>query len=44
VEPLFRPALALDRHTLEAWARFDARFGVLKRKPDIARAFEPVAP
>jgi putative hydroxymethylpyrimidine transport system substrate-binding protein len=43
VAPLFRPALALDRRALEAWARFDVRFGVLKRKPDIDRAFEPVA-
>jgi NitT/TauT family transport system substrate-binding protein/putative hydroxymethylpyrimidine transport system substrate-binding protein len=44
VAPLFRPALVLDRRALEAWARFDVRFGVLKRKPDINRAFEPLAP
>jgi putative hydroxymethylpyrimidine transport system substrate-binding protein len=40
VAPLFRPALVLDRRALEAWARFDVRFGVLHRKPDIDRAFE----
>src|SRR2546421_3652655 len=28
VAPLFRPALALNRRALEAWARFDVRFGV----------------
>jgi NitT/TauT family transport system substrate-binding protein/putative hydroxymethylpyrimidine transport system substrate-binding protein len=44
VAPLFRPALALNRRALEAWARFDVRFGVLKRKPDVKRAFESVAP
>jgi putative hydroxymethylpyrimidine transport system substrate-binding protein len=44
VSPLFRPALALDRRALEAWARFDVRFGVLHRKPDLDRAFEPLAP
>ena len=44
VAPAFRPALALDRRALEAWARFDVRFGVLRRKPDIDRAFVEVAP
>ena len=40
VAPAFRPALRLDRGALEAWARFDVRFGVLKRRPDVDRAFE----
>jgi putative hydroxymethylpyrimidine transport system substrate-binding protein len=44
VAPLFRPPLALNRRALEAWARFDVRFGVLKRRPDVNRAFEAVAP
>jgi ABC-type nitrate/sulfonate/bicarbonate transport system substrate-binding protein len=30
---------ALDPHTLRAWARWEARFGITKRPPDIARAF-----
>jgi putative hydroxymethylpyrimidine transport system substrate-binding protein len=42
VAPLFRPALALDRKALEAWARFDVRFGVVKHRPDVKRAFEPL--
>jgi NitT/TauT family transport system substrate-binding protein/putative hydroxymethylpyrimidine transport system substrate-binding protein len=44
VTPLFRPPLALNRQALEAWARFDVRFGVLRRRPDVSRAFEAVAP
>jgi putative hydroxymethylpyrimidine transport system substrate-binding protein len=44
VAPLFRPALALNHHALEAWARFDVRFGVLKHRPDVDRAFQAVAP
>jgi NitT/TauT family transport system substrate-binding protein/putative hydroxymethylpyrimidine transport system substrate-binding protein len=44
VAPLFRPPLVLDRRALEAWARFDVRFGVLRHKPDVRRAFQAVAP
>ena len=44
VAPLFRPPLALDRRALDAWARFDVRFGVLRHKPDVGRAFQAVAP
>jgi hypothetical protein len=29
----------LDRSALEGWARWDARFGILERKPDVDRAF-----
>jgi NitT/TauT family transport system substrate-binding protein/putative hydroxymethylpyrimidine transport system substrate-binding protein len=39
VAPALRPPLRLDRPQLERWARFDARFGILKRPPDLARAF-----
>ena len=34
------PPLRLDRAALERWARFDARSGILRRAPDIERAFE----
>src|SRR4051794_33805437 len=30
---------ALHRDALDAWARWDARFGVLPKRPDVARAF-----
>jgi len=39
VAPALRPPLALRRHALEGWARFDARFGILRRRPDVDRAF-----
>lgn len=39
VAPALRPPLALDRPALERWARFDARFGILKRAPDVDEAF-----
>jgi putative hydroxymethylpyrimidine transport system substrate-binding protein len=39
VAPALKPPLRLDRRALEAWARFDVRFGILKRKPDVERAF-----
>ena len=39
VAPVLRPPLRLDRSALEQWARFDVRFGVLDRKPDVERAF-----
>jgi putative hydroxymethylpyrimidine transport system substrate-binding protein len=35
----FRPPLRLDRAALRAWARFDVRFGILRRPPDLERAF-----
>ncbi len=37
--PAFRPPLRLDPGALEAWARFDVRFGILTRPPDLDRAF-----
>ena len=39
VAPALLPALVLDRGALEAWAEFDARFGILDAPPDVDRAF-----
>lgn len=40
IRPALTPPLALSRTALERWARFDARFGILARAPDVARAFD----
>ncbi|HEX8085967.1 MAG TPA: ABC transporter substrate-binding protein [Solirubrobacteraceae bacterium] len=40
VAPLFRPPLRLDRATLDAWAAFDARIGIVDGPIDVARAFD----
>jgi ABC-type nitrate/sulfonate/bicarbonate transport system substrate-binding protein len=39
VSPILRPPLRLKRAALQRWADFDARFGILKRRPDVERAF-----
>jgi putative hydroxymethylpyrimidine transport system substrate-binding protein len=39
VAPALTPPLRLDRAALEGWARFDARFGILREPPDVQRAF-----
>ncbi len=39
VAPALRPPLRLDRAALEGWARFDVRFGILERPPDVERLF-----
>jgi putative hydroxymethylpyrimidine transport system substrate-binding protein len=39
VAPALRPPLRLDRAALRGWARFDARFGILERPPDVERVF-----
>jgi putative hydroxymethylpyrimidine transport system substrate-binding protein len=39
VAPALTPPLRLDREALESWARFDARFGILRSPPDVERAF-----
>ncbi|MEJ7750984.1 MAG: ABC transporter substrate-binding protein [Thermoleophilaceae bacterium] len=39
VAPALNPPLRLDRGALERWARFDERFGILERAPDVDRAF-----
>jgi NitT/TauT family transport system substrate-binding protein/putative hydroxymethylpyrimidine transport system substrate-binding protein len=40
VSPVFAPGLRLDRRVLERWADFDARIGIVGRRPDVARAFD----
>jgi putative hydroxymethylpyrimidine transport system substrate-binding protein len=40
VSPAFSPPLVLQRSRLEGWAKWDARFGILRRKPDVDRAFD----
>ena len=42
VAPALRPPVRLDGAALEGWARFDARFGILRAEPDVDRAFESV--
>ena len=39
VAPALVPPMRLDREALEGWARFDARFGILERPPDVDEAF-----
>jgi NitT/TauT family transport system substrate-binding protein/putative hydroxymethylpyrimidine transport system substrate-binding protein len=34
------PPLRLNRAVLERWATFDARIGILRHRPDVARAFD----
>jgi putative hydroxymethylpyrimidine transport system substrate-binding protein len=41
VAPALRPPLTLDREALEEWAAFDARFGILERRPRVREAFRP---
>ena len=40
VAPATRPLLVLDRAVLERWAAFDARIGLVRRRPDVDRAFD----
>jgi len=40
VDPLFDPPLRLDRALLARWATWDARFGILPRRPNVARLFD----
>jgi NitT/TauT family transport system substrate-binding protein/putative hydroxymethylpyrimidine transport system substrate-binding protein len=40
VEPLFDPPMRMDRDVLERWADWDARFGILSRRPDTAQLFD----
>jgi len=37
--PALRPPIELDRRELERWASFDERFGILRSRPDVERAF-----
>jgi putative hydroxymethylpyrimidine transport system substrate-binding protein len=40
VAPVFAEGLALDRDVLERWADFDARIGIVDRRPDVQSAFD----
>lgn len=40
VAPAMRPPLVLRRRAVEGWARFATRFGILKRRPDVDKAFD----
>ena len=40
VDGSFAPDLALNRSVLERWADFDERIGIVRRRPDVARAFD----
>jgi putative hydroxymethylpyrimidine transport system substrate-binding protein len=44
IRPALSPPLQLDRKALEAWAEFDAEFGILERPPDVDEAFALGAP
>jgi NitT/TauT family transport system substrate-binding protein/putative hydroxymethylpyrimidine transport system substrate-binding protein len=39
VAPILRPPMRLDRRVLERWADFDERFGILRHRIDVQRAF-----
>jgi len=39
LRPVLNPSLRFDRGELDAWAKFAARFGILKREPDVGRTF-----
>jgi NitT/TauT family transport system substrate-binding protein/putative hydroxymethylpyrimidine transport system substrate-binding protein len=40
VDPIFATTLRLDRPVLDRWADFDARLGIVKHRPDVAKAFD----
>src|SRR4051794_3615683 len=40
VDPLFDPPLRFDPAVLRKWAAWDARFGILPRRPDVSRLFD----
>jgi NitT/TauT family transport system substrate-binding protein/putative hydroxymethylpyrimidine transport system substrate-binding protein len=40
VDPLFDPPMKFDRAVLAKWATWDERFGILPRKPNVARLFQ----
>jgi putative hydroxymethylpyrimidine transport system substrate-binding protein len=43
IAPALRPPIRLDREAMEGWAEFDARFGILRRRPDVSRVYMPPA-
>ncbi len=40
VRPALDPPVRLSRTALEGWATFDVKFGILKERPDVSRAFD----
>jgi NitT/TauT family transport system substrate-binding protein/putative hydroxymethylpyrimidine transport system substrate-binding protein len=40
VRPVLSANLRLDRTALDGWASFDQHFGILKRRPDVAKTFD----
>jgi putative hydroxymethylpyrimidine transport system substrate-binding protein len=40
VRSAFAPGLRLDPESLRRWADFDARIGIVDRRPDVAHAFD----
>ena len=41
IAPALLPPIRLNRRAVRGWARFDARFGILERPPDVGRVFPP---
>jgi len=39
VAPALQPPVELKEAALQAWARFDARFGILRHEPNVSQAF-----
>jgi putative hydroxymethylpyrimidine transport system substrate-binding protein len=39
VDPLFDPPMRFDKPVLAKWAAWDAKFGILPRRPNVARLF-----
>src|SRR4051794_9029587 len=39
LRPAIVPPMRLDRGVLERWAAWDTRFGIVRRRPDVDRAF-----
>jgi putative hydroxymethylpyrimidine transport system substrate-binding protein len=39
VAPALEPPVQLDQAALKGWARFDARFGILREAPEVSQAF-----
>jgi putative hydroxymethylpyrimidine transport system substrate-binding protein len=39
LRPAIVPPMRLDRAVLERWADWDAKFGIVRRRPDVDRAF-----
>jgi putative hydroxymethylpyrimidine transport system substrate-binding protein len=40
VRPALAPPVRLDARALETWAAFAQRYGIVRRRPDVPRAFE----